>query len=70
MSDSQSALRECSESLQAAVGGISEIVRHIDAQRELATVQAALQRVSQLLDGNPASSEKSFLASDGRGTRG
>ncbi len=70
MSDSQSALQECSASLRAAMGGISQIVRHVDAHRELTTVQAALQRVSSLLGGSPTQSEKSLLTSDGRGARG
>jgi hypothetical protein len=69
MSDSQSALQACSESLQAAFGGISELVEHVDARRELASVQAGLQRVSLLL-GGPATSEKSSLSPDGRGARG
>ena len=69
MTGSQSALRECAESLQAARDGISEVVRHVDAQRELAAVHAALQRVSQLI-GDSRLSGKAIAAADGHNNRG
>ena len=67
MTESQTALRECSESLRAATSGISEMARSADTQRELAAAQAALQRVARLLDNDPNSSERLLQTSDGHG---
>lgn len=49
---SQASLAECIAALQAATQAISQLVKHVDARRELDTLHAAVERVSQLFNTN------------------
>lgn len=50
--ESQTSLVACAESLQVATEAICQLVKHVDARRELDTLHAAVARVSQLLNAD------------------
>jgi hypothetical protein len=57
--ESQASVVECLASLQVATEAICQLVKRVDARRELETLQSAVDRVSQLLntDGHVTSED-------------